>query len=63
MTTNAPVGPPICVFEPPRAEIKEPGDDGRIDAGLRRDARRDGERHRQRQRDQADRDPGDEVGE
>src|SRR5258705_514823 len=23
-TTNAPVGPPICVFEPPRAEIRKP---------------------------------------
>ena len=23
-TTNAPVGPPICVFEPPSAEIKNP---------------------------------------
>ena len=23
-TTNAPVGPPTCVFEPPRAEIKKP---------------------------------------
>jgi hypothetical protein len=23
-TTNAPVGPPICVFEPPSAEIRNP---------------------------------------
>src|SRR5713226_3356083 len=23
-TTNAPVGPPICVFEPPKAEIRKP---------------------------------------
>ena len=23
-TTNAPVGPPICVFEPPSAEIRKP---------------------------------------
>ena len=23
-TTNAPVGPPICVFEPPSAEITNP---------------------------------------
>lgn len=24
ITTNAPVGPPICVFDPPRAEITKP---------------------------------------
>ena len=23
-TTNAPVGPPICVFDPPSAEIRNP---------------------------------------
>ena len=42
---------------------REPGDDGAIDAVLRRDAGRDGERHGQRERDQADRDPGDEIAE
>ena len=50
-TTNAPVGPPICVREPPSAEIRKPAIDGAVDAGLRRQPRRDGERHRQRQRD------------
>ena len=39
------------------------GDDRGVDAGLRRQARRDGEGHRQRQRDQADGDAGGEVGE
>jgi len=24
ITTNAPVGPPICTREPPRAEMKKP---------------------------------------
>ena len=40
---------------------REPGDDGAIDAVLRRHAGRDGERHGQRERHQADRDPGDEI--
>ena len=40
---------------------EEAGDDRAVQAGLRRHAGRDGERHRQRQRDQADRDAGDQV--
>ena len=40
----------------------EPGDDRAVDAGLRRHAGRDGKGHRQRQRHQADGDPGDQVG-
>ena len=39
----------------------EAGDDRAVDAGLRRHARRDGEGHRQRQRDQADRHAGDQI--
>ena len=42
---------------------EEAGDDRAVDPGLRRHAGRDGERHRQRQRDQADGHPGDQVGE
>ena len=42
---------------------QEAGDDRAVDAGLRRQARRDRERHRQRQRDQADGDAGDQIGE
>ena len=53
-TTNAPVGPPIWTRDPPSAEIDEAGDDRAVDAGLRRQAGRDGERHRERQRDEAD---------
>ena len=40
---------------------EEAGDDRAVDAGLRREARGDGECHRERQRDEADRDPGDEI--
>ena len=61
ITTNAPVGPPICVREPPSAEIRNAAHHCRIDAGLRRHARRNPERHRQRQRHQAHRQPGDQV--
>ena len=39
----------------------EPGDDGAVDAVLRRNARGDRERHRQRQRDEADRHPGHQI--
>ena len=63
ITTKAPVGPPIWIRDPPKAEIEEAADDGGVDSGLRRDAGRDAERHRQRQRDQADGDAGDQVGE
>jgi hypothetical protein len=53
-TTTNPVGPPICVFEPPSAEIKKPVTIASIDARLRRNSRRDGESHGQRQGDQPD---------
>ena len=39
----------------------EAGDDRAVDAGLRRHARGDRERHGQRQRDEADRDAGDQI--
>ncbi len=39
----------------------EAGDDRAVDAGLRREARGDGEGHGERQRDQPDGDPGDEI--
>ena len=61
-TTNAPVGPPICTYGSAERGDEEAGDDRAVDAGLRRHAGRDGERHRQRQRDQADGDAGDQVG-
>ena len=60
-TTKAPVGPPIWIFEPPRAETEEAADDGRVDARLRGDARGDAEGHRQRQRDEAYGDAGNQV--
>jgi hypothetical protein len=56
MTTNAPVGPPIWVREPPSAEIRKPATTACIEAGLRRDAGGDAEGHGQRQCDQAHRD-------
>ena len=61
-TTNAPVGPPICTREPPRAEIVKPAIGAAIQAGLRRKAGGNGERHRQRQGDEPDGDAGDEIG-
>ena len=53
--------PRHCRREPPSAETRKPAIDGAVDPGLGREARRDGERHRQRQRDQADGDAGHEV--
>ena len=41
---------------------QEAADDGRVEPALRRDARGDGDRHRQRQRDDGDRQPGNGVG-
>ena len=32
--TKAPVGPPIWMVEPPRAETRESADDGGVEAGL-----------------------------
>ena len=60
-TTNAPVGPPICDARAAERRDEEAGDDGAVDAGLRRQAGRDRERHRERQRDEADGDAGDQV--
>lgn len=40
---------------------EESGDDGAVDAGLRREAGGDGKRHGQRKCDEADRDSGDQV--
>ena len=60
-TTNAPVGPPICVVEPPSSGDQKAGDDGAVNSGLRRQPGGDGERHGQRQGDQADGDAGDQV--
>ena len=40
---------------------EEAGDDRAVDAGLGREARGDRERHRERQRDEADGDAGDEI--
>ena len=60
-TTKAPVGPPICTRDPPPAEMMKPVTIGAVDAGLRRQAGGDGERHRERQGDEADGDAGDEV--
>ena len=61
-TTKAPVGPPICVRDPPSAETIEAGDDRAVDARLRRQAGCDGERHGQRQRDETDSNAGGEIG-
>ena len=58
-TTNAPVGPPIWTARAAERGDQEAGDDGAVDAGLRREAGGDGERHRERQRDEADGDAGD----
>ena len=61
-TTNAPVGPPICTREPPRAEIVKPAMTRAVDAVLRRQPGSNGERHRERKGDQADGDAGEEIG-
>ena len=61
ITTNAPVGPPICTREPPSAEIRKPATIAVVDAGLRRQPGGDREGHRERQGDQADGHAGDEV--
>ena len=60
-TTKAPVGPPIWTRDPPSAEMMKPATIGAVDAVLRRHARGDRERHRERQRHQPDGDAGDEV--
>ena len=57
---NAPVGPPMETFVPPSADL---GERPRELLLVRLDAGRDGKRHRQRQRNNADRQPGREVGE
>ena len=51
-TTKAPVGPPICVFEPRSKEIRETGYDGAVNTRLRCEAGGDGKCHSQRQSDQ-----------
>ena len=61
-TTKAPVGPPIWYREPPSAEIRKPATIGAVNARLGRHAGRDGERHREGERDEADRDAGEQVG-
>jgi len=59
-TTNAPVGAYLKV-RTTQSGYQEAGDNRAVDAGLRRNPGRDGERHRQRQRHQADRYAGDKV--
>ena len=56
MTTNAPVGPPICTRDPPKSEMIPPATTAqyRPDWGVM--PGRDRKRHRERQRDEADRD-------
>ena len=60
ITTNAPVGPPICSASAERRD-QTAGDNGRVDAGLWRYPRRDGKGHGQRQRHQAHRYTGEQV--
>ena len=61
MTMNAPVGPPMDTRVPPSAEMMKPGDDRRENARLGLDARGNRKGHRQRQRHNADREPGDAI--
>ena len=61
MTTKAPVGPPIWMRESAEQRHEEAADDGRVDARLRRDAGGDAEGHRQRQRDHAHGQAGQQV--
>ena len=60
-TTNAPVGPPICVFDPPKQRDQKARDHGAINSGLRRETRCNRKCHRQRQRHQADGDSGNHI--
>ena len=62
ITTNAPVGPPICVFEPPSAEIRNPATTAQYNAGLWRHTGGNRKRHRQRQRNQAHGNAGNQIG-
>ena len=59
---NAPVGPPMETLRAAQARNENPGDDGRENAGLRRDARGDGKGHGQRQGDDSHGDARHEVG-
>ena len=62
MTMKAPAGPPICTCEPPSSEMISPAmmAVNRPASGLH--ARGDGKGHRQRQRHDAHRDAGAQVG-
>jgi hypothetical protein len=60
-TTNAPVGPPICVFEPPQRGDQEASNDGAVNSSLRRNSRRDGKSHSERQSHKAHGDAGDRI--
>ena len=60
-TMKAPAGPPIWKRLPPSAETRKPPTIAGK-AAIRRDARGDGDRHRQRQRDDRDGKAGEGVG-
>ena len=62
ITTNAAVGPGDLELAAPEQRHDRAGDDGRVEAVLRRRADGDGERHRERQRHDPDDHAGEHVG-
>ena len=59
---KAPAGPPIWNRLPPSAEMRKPPTIGGVEPAVRRRAGGDGDRHRQRQGDDRDGEPGQGVG-
>ena len=60
-TTKAPGRPADLDARSAERRDDEAGDDRAVDAGLGREAGGDRKRHRERQRDQSDGEPGDEI--